>query len=58
MEVADGLIKLNPDSDYKVDEWSDTVKSRRDEALATLVHEGAEIESWFRMKIEGQDYLL
>jgi hypothetical protein len=25
---------------------------------ATLVHEGAEIESWFRIKIEGHDYLL
>jgi len=34
------------------------MKSRMDEALATLVHEGAEIESWFRIKIEGQGYLL
>jgi hypothetical protein len=58
MEVAAGLIKLNPDSNSKVDEWRDTMKSRMDEALATLVHEGAEIESWFRIKIEGQDYLL
>jgi len=23
-----------------------------------FVHEGAEIESWFRVKIDGQDYLL
>ena len=38
--------------------WRDTMKSRIEEALATLVHEGAEIESWFRIKIEGQDYLL
>ena len=58
MEVAAGLIKLNPDSESKVDEWRDTMKSRMDEALATLVHEGAQIESWFRIKIEGQDYLL
>jgi hypothetical protein len=58
MEMAAGLIKLNPDSNSKVDEWRDTMKSRMDEALATLVHEGAEIESWFRIKIEGQDYLL
>jgi hypothetical protein len=58
MEVAAGLIRLNPDSDSKVDEWRDTMKSRMDEALATLVHEGAEIESWFRVQIEGQDYLL
>jgi Family of unknown function (DUF6176) len=58
MEVAAGLIKLNPDSHSKVSEWRDTMKSRIDEALATLVHEGAEIESWFRIKIEGHDYLL
>jgi hypothetical protein len=44
MEVAAGLIKLNPDSESKVDEWRDTMKSRMDEALATLVHEGAQIE--------------
>jgi hypothetical protein len=49
MEVAAGFIKLNPDSDSKVDEWRDTMKSRMAEALATLVHEGAEIESWFRI---------
>ena len=58
MEVAAGLIKLNPDSGSKVNEWRDTMKSRMDEALATLVHEGAQIESWFRVKIDGQDYLL
>jgi hypothetical protein len=58
MEVAAGLIKLKPDSRSKVDDWRDTMKSRIEEALATLVHEGAEIESWFRIKIEGQDYLL
>jgi hypothetical protein len=50
MEAAAGLIKLNPDSDSKVNEWRDTMKSRIDEALATLVHEGAEIESWFESK--------
>jgi hypothetical protein len=58
MEVAAGLIKLNPNSKSKVDEWRDTMESRMEEALATLVHEGAEIESWFRVKIDGQDYLL
>ena len=45
MEVAAGLIKLNPDSEFKVDEWRDTMTGRMDEALATLVHEGAQIES-------------
>ena len=58
MEVAAGLIKLKPDSNSKVDEWRDTIQSRVEEALATLVHEGAQIESWFRVEIDGQDYLL
>ena len=43
MEVAAGLIKLNPDSKSKVDEWRDTMKSRMEEALATLVHEGTDV---------------
>jgi Family of unknown function (DUF6176) len=58
MEVAAGLIKLNPDSKSKVDEWRHTMKSRMEEALATLVHEGTDVESCFRLKIDGQDYLL
>jgi Family of unknown function (DUF6176) len=58
MEVAAGLIKLNLDADSKVAEWRDTMTNRMEEALATLVHEGAQIESWFRVKIDGQDYLL
>lgn len=58
MEIASGLIKLNPDSNAKVEEWRETMTSRFDEAVATLAHEGVEIESWFRVQIEGQDYLL
>ena len=38
--------------------WRATMKSRVDEALATLAYEGAEIESWFRVKIHGHDYFL
>jgi hypothetical protein len=58
MEMASGLIKLNPESNSKVEEWRRTMLDRMDEALATLEHEGVEIESWFRIKIYGQDYLL
>lgn len=58
MEVASGLIKLKPGSAAKVEEWRETMTSRIDEALATLVHEGVAIESWFQINIEGQDYLL
>jgi hypothetical protein len=52
------VIKLKPDSSAKVEEWRQTMLDRMDEALATLVHEGMEIEPWFRIKIDGQDYLL
>lgn len=58
MEIASGLIKLKPHSDTKVEEWRDTMTSRIDEALATLEHEGVDIESWFRVRIESDDYLL
>ena len=58
MEIASGLIKLKPSSGAKVEEWRDTMRSRIDEALATLKDEGVEIESWFTVEIDGQDYLL
>jgi hypothetical protein len=58
MEIASGLIKLKPGSDSKVKEWHQTMTDRLDEALATLTHEGIEIESWFRVSIKGDDYLL
>ena len=58
MEIASGLIKLKSDSNAKVEEWRNTMTSRLSEALATLKHEGVEIESWFRVTIGGDDYLL
>ena len=58
MEVASGLIKLKDDSQEKVEEWRETMTTRIEEALATLRHEGVEIESWFQIEIEGQSYLL
>lgn len=58
MEIASGLIKLKSGSDAKVQEWRHTMTTRIDEALATLEHEGVEIESWFRLKIGEDDYLL
>ena len=58
MEIASGLIKLKPNSEEKVDQWSKTVSSRIEEAVTTLRDEGVEIESWFRVEIGGQDYLL
>ena len=58
MEISSGLIKLQPDSNSKVEEWRETMTNRIEEVLATLVHEGVEIESWFRVSIDGSDYLL
>jgi hypothetical protein len=58
MEIASGLIKLKPDSESKVEEWRQTMNAKLDEALATLTHEGIEVESWFRVSIAGEDYLL
>ena len=58
MEIASGLIKLKPGSESKVEEWRQTMAANVDEALATLSDEGIEVESWFRISIEGENYLL
>lgn len=58
MEIASGLIKLKADSGSRIEEWRQTMTDRIDEALATLDHEGIEVESWFKLSIEGQEYLL
>ena len=58
MEIASGLIKLKPDSGEKVEEWRNTISSRIEEAIATLRDEGVEVESWFTVQIDGQEYLL
>ena len=58
MEIASGLIRLKPDSNQKIEQWRETINSRLEEAIATLEHEGVQIESWFRVEIEGKQYLL
>ena len=58
MEIASGLIKLKPGSEEKVEEWHKTISSRIKEAVATLKDEGVEIESWFKVEIDGHDFLL
>lgn len=58
MEYASGLIKLKPNTDHKITQWRDTISSRLDEAAATLQDEEVQIESWFKIVIEGQQYLL
>lgn len=58
MEYALGLVKLNPGSEGKVEEWRSTIASRIDEATATLKDEDVQIESWFTALINGEDYLI
>ena len=58
MDVKAYLIKLKEDSGDRVSEWASTINQRRDEALATLRAEGVEVESWFLLSLNGEDYLL
>ncbi|NQZ89540.1 MAG: hypothetical protein HRT54_18345 [Colwellia sp.] len=58
MEYASGLIKLKPGTEHKVEEWKETISSRLNEAAATLQDEEVQVESWFKVEIEGSKYLL
>ncbi len=58
MEYASGLIKLRPGTGKKVEEWRATIASRLDEAASTLRDEEVQIESWFKIEISGEQYLL
>ncbi|AQS37181.1 hypothetical protein Sps_02021 [Shewanella psychrophila] len=58
MEYASGVIKLKPNSEAKVEQWISVIASRLGEAAATLKDEQVQIESWFKIEIEGQQYLL
>lgn len=58
MEYASGLIKLKPNTHEQVENWRSTIASRLDEAAATLQDENVQIESWFKIEIDGEKYLL
>ena len=58
MEYASGLIKLKPGTEDKVEEWRSTIASRLNEAAATLRDEEVQIESWFKIELNGEKYLL
>ena len=58
MEYASGLIKLKPGTEGKVEEWKNTISSRLNEAAATLQDEEVQIESWFKITIQDDNYLL
>ncbi len=58
MEISAGLIKLKSGSLGDVQEWKETLERRREEAVQTLVDQGVEIESWFQVEIDGDQYLI
>ena len=58
MEYASGLLKLKPGTEEKVEEWRSTIASRLNEAAATLQDEDVHIESWFKVEINKEKYLL
>ncbi|MFC6439118.1 DUF6176 family protein [Bowmanella sp. JS7-9] len=58
MEYASGLIKLKPGTEDKVEEWRSTIASRLNEAAATLRDEDVQVESWFKVELNGEKYLL
>ena len=58
MEYASGLIKLKAGSEGKVEEWRRTMTARLDEAAATLQDEEVQVESWFTIEIDEDQYLL
>ena len=58
MESTAGLLKLKPDCEEELEEWRQTLNSRKAEVLETLRQERVDLECWFRVDIEGEAYLL
>ena len=44
--------------DKVIEEWRSIIASRVNEAAATLQEEDTQVESWFKVVIDSQDYLL
>ena len=58
MEVASGLIKLRSGAEQAQGEWQATMSSRVDEVMQSLKAEGVQLESWFKVELAGESYLL
>ena len=58
VDVFARLVKLKPGSAERVREWAATMNARKAEAEATLVNEGVDVESWFSITLNGEDYLM
>jgi len=58
VETIVRLIELKPNSEQKVQAWSEHINAHRADALASLRAEGVSTESWFAVSLEGKEYLL
>jgi hypothetical protein len=58
MDVNCVVIELQPGSQSHVTDWALYLNEHMTEALATLAHEGVTIESWFKVTLQGKDYLI
>lgn len=58
VEIYARLIELKPGSNERVQDWAAFINQHKQEAEATLKTEGVDIESWFSLTLNGNDYLL
>ena len=58
MESAAGLLKLKPGYEKNLEDWRETLNSRKAEVLETLRREHVDLECWFQTEINGEPYLL
>lgn len=58
MEYAAGLMKLKPGSEDVLASWQSTMASRVAEVRASMESEGVSVESWFKLELAGQTYLM
>ncbi len=58
MDVGCVLIELKPGSQAQVTYWARYLNEHMADALATLAQEGVTIESWFKVSLQGKDYLI
>lgn len=58
MDVGCVVIELKPGSQSQVTDWARYLNEHMPDALATLAHEGVTIESWFKVCLEGKNYLI
>lgn len=58
MEVAAGLIKLQTSHQETLAEWQQRMNESVEQVTASLKNEQVMVESWFKLEIESNSYLL